>query len=205
MHKDVFERIQGLENIVHDVKNNQELLVYISIKLHLEPVNLFNNMGLMWVWKSIMSIQLIDYYKLIKDDEKFSFQKCINVIKNNKVKIDFISLEKKLDVLKKKYDSYNYEHVRSKYIAHQDLNGNEIYTDIIEMQKFSRLIINFFKNLSKEVGYKQISFSKEPLISFQKIFDKIHEYEKLKSVLIINEMKGVKSVSIKELNKVLKK
>jgi hypothetical protein len=205
MHKEVFQRIQGLENIVHDVKNNQELLEYISISLHKGPINLFNNMGLLCIWKSVMSVQLIDYYKAIKDDEKFSFQKCLNVMKNNKIKIDFISLEKKLYALKKKYDSYNYEHIRSKYIAHQDLNGLEINTDILEMKKLSQLIISLFKKISKEIGYKQIPFSKESLNSFKKIFDTIHEYEQAKAFIFINEIQGLKSISIKELNKVIKK
>lgn len=151
-----------------------------------------------------MSIQLIDFYKVIKDDEKYSFQKCLNIIKNNGAKIDFATLEKTLTSLKKTYESNKYETVRSKYLAHQDLNVPEIYTDIFKMSNFSKRIINIFKKISKAIGYNVTVFSEEPLSSFQKIFDTIDEYERVKAFLMVKEIKGFKSVTIKALAKATK-
>jgi hypothetical protein len=134
VHPELNDRLQGLESILHRMHYNQQLIEFLSFNLHTRTFNLSNNAGLMWIWTSLMSNQLIDFYKIIWKDEKFSFDKILNVSKNLKTKINYALLEKNTQHLKNDYDSTNFEAVRSKYLAHQDLQPPEMRTDLATLK-----------------------------------------------------------------------
>jgi len=117
---------------------------YLSFGLHKEPFNLYNNAGLYWMWGQTMGNQIMTFYKVMIKDEKFSFTKIINVAKELKCNVDFELLEKKTKALKDEYDKTNFETVRSKYIAHQDLGISETRTDLHTIDALTEKTIELF-------------------------------------------------------------
>jgi hypothetical protein len=71
MEKEIEYRLFGLESIIHGLHHNLELMEYMSYGLHKERFNLFNNLRLIWIWRSLRANQIIDFYKNIAKNEKF--------------------------------------------------------------------------------------------------------------------------------------
>lgn len=93
MNEEIKIRLSGLERIVLGLHHNAELLQYMSFNLHQETFNLINNTGLFWIWTQILGIQIINLYKVMMKEEKFSFPKIVNVAKENKVEVNYAFLE----------------------------------------------------------------------------------------------------------------
>ena len=203
MPENIKDRIAGLENIIHGVYHNQELLEYIRKNLHRETFNLSNNKGLLWIWINTMAIQIIDFYKLINKHEKFSFIKIINVAKNLKLEADYEQVEKHTQSIISFYEEQEYEAVRSKYLAHQDLNVPEMKTDLENMNKFSEKAIELFELFSTEFKYTITNFDEEVESSFREIFETIDEYEKVKALFLARLIQKEKFVEIAEVQNII--
>jgi hypothetical protein len=203
MKPELEERLTGLENIIHGIYHNLEMMNYINYNLHNEPFNLGNNLGLYWIWTSLMASQILEFYKLTNKKEKFSFIKIINIAKEHRSKADFDLLETKTKELVEVYDKSDYENVRSKYLAHQDLNVPEIGTDLKGISDFSKKAIGLFKSFSSEFKREQTEFNIEITNSFNEIFKTIVEYEKVKALLTARLIQGKKEVEISEIQDIL--
>ncbi|MCH4828628.1 MULTISPECIES: hypothetical protein [Flavobacterium] len=199
MKPEIEERLVGLDNIIQSLNNNIQLLEYISYNLHRETFSLNNNLGLIWIWQNLMAIQIIDFYKVIVANEKFSFSKIFNVSNGLKEAIDFDSLNSMIADLNSDYDNHKFEVVRSKYLAHQDLNVAEIKTDIVTIRHFTDKIISTFLFLTKELNWKHSDLNNNVQNSFKEIFERIDEYEKVSAYLMAAEIKGEKTIEIEEL------
>ncbi|WP_298248347.1 hypothetical protein [uncultured Christiangramia sp.] len=205
MPEDFKERLEGLENIIHGVYHNVEILIFMAFGLHRSTHSLHSNKSLIWIWSNTMAIQIIDFYKLINAREKFSFIKIINIAKNLKIKADYDKLEKGIDEITKIYTDQNYEAVRSKYLAHQDLNVPEIRTDLKGINQFSKKAIEIFHIFSEEFEYDTTEFDKEIESSFKEIFETIEKLENL-NLFIFKKISGnEKLVEISELQKIIEK
>jgi len=204
MKKEIRYRLDGLEIVVHNLHHNAELMKYMSFNLHKEPFNLFNNHGLYWIWGQTMSNQILNFYKAIVKDEKFSFAKIINVAKEIKSEADYELLERETNALKAQYDQTDFEKVRSKYIAHQDLRVPEIRTDLLTMISLTEKTIELFLLFSKEFKGRKVNLSDHIVKSFNKIFSTIDEYEWVKAFLIAKRIKGNDTVRISEIASSLK-
>lgn len=147
---------------------------------------------------------IIDFYKLVKRDEKYSFPKIINIARGLKSRIEYDKLDDATTKLIDHYDQADYELVRSKYIAHQDINVPEVKTDLGSMSDFTNEAIGLFQLLLSELNVKPTEFESEILDSFKDIFDTIDEYEKVKAFLMVSEMQGNMQIDIKELAKFAK-
>jgi len=202
MNLELEDRIKGLESIIHGLYQNNSLLQYMSFNLHKEPYNLFNNIGLYWIWINIMGIQILDFYKTVGKHEKFSFIKLLNFSKELKVIADFELLEKKTKQFIESYNNTKFEIVRSKYLAHQDLNAPEIRTDLNSIESLTQEIIALFELYIKEFGYKKNEISKRIIDSINEIFTTVNEYDKLKSYLIASRIKGIDKVAISYLKEI---
>jgi len=199
------ERLNGLESIIHSLDCNIKLLECISYDLHNERFSLNNNIGLYWVWKSILESQIIDFYKLNVATEKFSFQKTLNLVKDSKAKIDYEKLDKMIKTLKADFDKNQFDIIRSKYLAHQDIGAPEVKTDLIIVRKFTDQTISLFQFLFSEIKREYQKFSDDILNSFKVIFERIDEYEKVSAFIMEADIKGEKTINISKLEEAIKK
>ena len=177
---------------------------YMSFGLHKEPFNLFNNLGLHWIWGQTMSNQIMTFYKVMVKDEKYSFVKIINIAKDNKCDVDFNLLEKETTALKVEYDKTNFETLRSKYIAHQDLKIPEAKADLLTIISLTEKIIDLFLLFSKEFKGRKVKFSNHIVDSLDKVFETIDEYEWLKAFFIAEFLKGNDTVKLSKIKTVMK-
>ena len=203
MPEDFKERLEGLENIIHGVYHNVEILICLAIGLHKSKYGLHSNKGLLWIWSNTMAIQIIDFYKLINAREKFSFRKIVNVANNLKIKADYEKLEKEIDEIIKIYTEQNYEAVRSKYLAHQDLNVPEIRTDLNGINQFSKKSIEIFQLFSEEFEFETKNFDKVIESSFEEIFETIEKLEELNLLIFKKLFENEETVEISELQKII--
>jgi len=203
MNDEMKLRIKGLEIIVQELHHNNNLMQFMSFNLHKKPFNLFNNFGLYWIWSNIMGIQIINFYKTIGKHEKFSFIKLINVAKENKVIVNYDLIARKTNQLVDNYEKTNFETVRSKYLAHQDLNIPEIKTDILTIDKFTQEVDSLFSLFCIEFNFKRNGISRDVIESFNEIFSAIDEYEKIKTYLLVTQLEGKTNVEISTLKKII--
>lgn len=205
MKKEIRDRLLGLEDIIERLHHNSELMEYMSFNLHHKPFSLSNNLGLHWIWGQTMGNQILDFYKVMHKEEKFSFTKIINVARGLKCEVNYELLEKKTKALRDEYDKTNFERVRSKYLAHQDLSLTEERTDLITIDSLTEKIIDLFHTFSKEFKGRKVKFPNTIVNSFKKVFDEIDEYERVKAFLWVEEIKGHNVVKISQLAKSIKK
>ena len=203
MEKEIEKRFYGLDDIRFGLFHNLELMKYISFNLHNEPFSLLNNIGLQYIWGGLMANQIIDFYKLIGKNEKFSFIKILNIAKNLKVNVDYETLGKKITELINEYEKTEFETVRSKYIAHQDLDTPEIETDLISINSFSEKIFELFELFSTQFNREIKPLTKVVTNSFSEIFNEIDKFEKIKAFLFVSKLKGNKSVNITDFENIL--
>jgi len=107
-----------------------------------------------------MGDQIIDFYKLIGKNEKFSFTKIINISRGLKLDINYEIVEDKTTELKYEYDKTNFETVRSKYLAHQDLKVPEIKTDLTSIESFTKKAIKLYHLFFEEFNKEKTKFPK---------------------------------------------
>lgn len=193
------DRLDGLGSILHEMRYNQDLMEFISFNLHNKTFNLFNNVGLQVVWHSLMSKQIMDFYKIVGKNEKFSFPKIFNLSRSQKHKINYIELEKDFDIFKLEYDSSQFETIRDKYLAHKDLVAPEIKSDLFTTKSMLAKANKLFAKLSNAYKRSNVKYSQTPKKDFKKIFDSIEDFEKLKAFLMVAEIKKRKTVKISEL------
>jgi len=204
MNKDLEYRLSGLASIVYGLHHSLGLMKYISFSLHDEPFNLSNNLGLLWIWRSLMANQLVDFYKVIAKKEKCSFTKIINVSKELKCEINYEKIEKDSIQLKDDYDKTDFEKVRSKYIAHQDLNVEIVETDLITIDSFTKRIAELSQAFFAEFRRDANKLSNEVVNSFKKVFKTIDEYEKVKAFLVAAQIRSQKTVKISDIAQTIK-
>jgi hypothetical protein len=199
------ERLHGLEHIVHSIHHNIDLLEFMAYNLHKERFNLFNNLGLNYIWGSLMGEVLLDFYKVSNRREKHSFQKILNFSKELKFKIEYEKIQEKIDLLTKFYGKSDFETVRSKYLAHQDLGVSEIKTDLPSLKKFKAIIFELFDLITGQFGRKNVDFHNDVKSSFSEIFNAIDEYDEISGFLLANAIKGAKTVEISEIQAIIEK
>lgn len=198
------ERLNGLENIIHTLDCNIKILEYISYDLHKETFSLNNNIGLLWVWISILESQILEFYKLNIPSEKFSFQKIYNLLRESDAKIDYVQLDNLIKKLKHDFDKNQFDIIRSKYLAHLDIGAPDAKTDLVVVREFTNKAINLFLFIFSEIERKNREFSNDVLNSFKEIFIRLDEYEKVSAYLMVAKIKGVKTIEIDKLGAIIK-
>ena len=204
MKKEIRYRLNGLEIIIHDLHHNAELMKYLSYGLHKEPFNLDNNLGLRWIWRQELDNQVLSFYKVMVNNEKFSFAKIINVAKELKCKANYKLLEHETNTLKAEYDKTDFETVRSKYIAHQDLRAPVISADLLTIITLTDKTIELFLLFSKEFKGRKVDLSNNVVDSLNKIFETIDEYEWVKGFFIAELIKGSDTVKLSKIKAVVR-
>lgn len=204
MHTTTIERIEGISYIINSINNNFDLHNYLWIDLHDNSFNINTNNGLFWIWNNTLSSLLIDFYKLMKENEKFSFKKLINICSQNRESINYSEINTKLDSLSKKYDYNNFELIRSKILAHQDLNVPEQKSKILKINNFIEEINEFFIFLCSELNYQPTTTNSDISKHLQKIFDRLDECDKISSYLIAKQLKGDKILDFELMKQELK-
>ncbi len=203
MNEEIKYRLFGLEGIVYRLHQNLGLVEYITYGLHREPFNLSNNFGLYWTCGRIVDYLIIDFYKVIAPAERFSFAKITNISRDLRIKVNYALIEEKTKKLRTKYDGTDFETVRSKYLAHQDLRVPQMRGDIRTIRSLTEDILKLFKTFSKEFGSKRPKFSNEVADSFGEIFTTIDEYERVKGFLLWAKIEGHDTVKISKLAKIM--
>jgi len=198
------ERLYGLEHIIHSIYHNIQLLEFMSKNLHNERFNLFNNLGLHYIWSSLMGEVILDFYKLSNKNEKHSFQKILNVSKEQKCKIQFTLIQSEIDELFEQYAASDFDTVRSKYLAHQDIKVPEIKTGLDSLIKFKDKAFHIFQTLTQEFKRENVDFNSDVKNSFSEIFNAIDEYDEISSFLLAKAIKGEETVKISEIQEILK-
>jgi hypothetical protein len=152
-----------------------------------------------------MGTQILDLYKVIGKNEKFSFIKIINLARNKKVEVDFDELEKRTDKLIKNYNKTNLESVRSKYLAHQDLNKPNLRANLRIISSLTQEVKGLCSYFCKEFDCGQPEYSNVLLDSFKEIFKTVEEYEKVKALLIAEDLDGVSSIKLSRIQELIKR
>jgi len=199
------ERLHGLEDILHSIHHNIDLLEFMTYKLHRERFNLFNNLGLYYIWGSLMGEVLLDFYKVSNKREKHSFQKILNFSEELKFKIEFEKIQEKIDQLTEFYEKTDFETVRSKYLAHQDLSVPEILIELPSFKKFRQIVFELFDLITGQFRRKNVEINNNVKKSFSEIFNAIDEYDEISSFLLVNTIKGEKTVNISEIQAIIEK
>ncbi|MBI9042818.1 hypothetical protein [Lutibacter sp.] len=205
LNKIIEERINVLESILHSIHHNIELLEYMTYNLHKERFNLFNNRGLFHVWVTLFGVVIIDFYKITNEKQKHSFQKILNISKDLKCDIDFEKIQEKINLLFDFYNKSEFETIRSKYLAHQDIEVPVIKSDLSSLNKYKEELFNLFKLLTSELNIANKEFSSDIKNSFSEIFNVIDEYDEVSTYLLANAIKGSKTIEISELQDIIKR
>lgn len=195
--------LEGLESIIHNIYQNKKIAEYLLYNIHNDEFNLNNNLGLYWILKSIIESSILDFYKLLTVQEKYSFQKIINLSKSENIQANYSILEKKNEELNQMYNSLDYDYIRSKWIAHQDLSLENKSLEYKTFFCFSNNIINFFKLLSEELGYLETRFNTQVFYSFKQIFETINKYDNLKALFLFKKLHGNNTIDLDEVKKII--
>jgi hypothetical protein len=204
MNKELSERIKGLESIIQCLHINNKFINYITFDTYNQPFNLSSNNGLYWIWINIMGIQMLDFYKVLRKQEKFSFYKLINLAKEYKVEMNYDELEKRTSSLIEKYNKTNFESIRSKYLAHQDLDKPNLRANLRTVGKMTHEVKTLYSFFCKEFEYNQTEYSNVQLDSFKEIFETIEEHMKVKELLISEHLEGATNIKISKLQKIIR-
>lgn len=204
MTKEIEIRLQGQEFIFQSLYYNSELSQHLIFLINREFPEFRENFALRLLIKNSIESQILEFYKLLKTEEKFSFQKILNIAKNSKLKINYSILENKIKELNNHYVKSEFETIRSKYIAHQDLNTLSLNTDQISLSKFNLELENLFSLFCK-IFNKEISSKTDICKSVDKIFNKIRSLEEINALCFATELKKGKSVKLSELDKIINK
>lgn len=205
MKKEIRYRLNGLELIIQNLHHNAELMNYMSYNLHQEPFNLFNNSSLHWIWVRIMESQILTFYKVMINEEKFSFRKIVNVAKENNCVINYEFLIGETEALLHEYNRLDFIKIRDKYIAHQDLRVPELKADLSEILTFTSKTIELFFHFSKEFKGRTVKLNSRVVDSFKRIFMTIDEYELVKAILIAEQINGNEVIKIRKISSEIEK
>lgn len=199
------ERLFGLEHIIHSIHHNNELLEYMAYNLHNQRFNLFNNLGLHYIWGSLMGIVILDFYKVTNKSEKHSFQKIINLSIEQKCSIDIETIQEKINTLTEFYDKTDFETVRSKYLAHQDIGVPQIKTELTLLYDFKKIVFELFELITREFKRENVYFHSNVKNSLAEIFDVIDEYDKILGFLLAKAIDQEKTVEIAQIQEIIKR
>lgn len=201
--EDVGERLEGQESIVHGLHHNLGTINYLTFDLHNEPFSASNNVALSWICRSLLTDILVDFYKLLKPNEKYSFEKILNVAQNNGVGLDYPALRAQVATTKDDYAATPFEQVRSRYIAHQDINVPVLETDLWDVIAFNKKVVDLFFTINQAFGREITDFSEDVVQACKEIFNTIDEYERVKAHLIVEQIEGKKVTSINDIAKLV--
>ncbi len=147
--------------------------------------------------------QLIDFYKVLGKGEKCSFTKIINVSRGLGWKLSNKSIEAKSVKLLGDYNKTDFQKVRDKYLAHQDLTTGIVKTDLLTIASFTKRILRLSNLFLKEFKRDPLKFTNHIRGSFKKIFKTIDEFERVKAFLIASQIKGKKEVRISAIANII--
>ena len=204
MNEIIKKRIEGIQNIIVTINHNTHLLGYIYFALQDETINIKNNKSLFWIVNKLIESNVINFSKLIFKEEKHSFSKFLNVCRENNFQMDVKEIEIKIEEFVDLYNDFNVETIRNKYVAHLDLNKKGITIDYSNMERLANNSINIFNKLASELKIKPKINNKEIVDSFDNIFEKIRQIEKIKKLSKVELTKGKSMIEISELIKIMK-
>lgn len=203
MNEDINKRLSGLELIINSLKESSDLCSYLIYVFHKE-FNVFeNNYAISFIIRTLIEQQIMGYYKLMKSSEKHSFQKLINIANTSIGKPKITSLQNELSKLDITYSNSSFEKIRSKFLAHLDINLTSEKSDLISIITFSSNCIDYYNLLCKEFGYKK-SRRKNIINSFDEILNNLRQLESVKAHCYVNFIKKKRTVKINELTKIFK-
>lgn len=201
MNSQLDSRLLGLKNIIEDINENMSVIDFLIINLHSEKFNYANNNFIKWLWKTTVSQQIISLYHVIHDKEYHSFQKILNLSKEAKIMIDYEKLGLMIAEIKELYFKYELESVRSKFIAHKDINPKIIETDMKSVKFFTYKLINIYQNISEELNYSHSIPVSNVVLSMFEIFGHINQYENLLKYIKFEKSKGRETFTLADFIK----
>lgn len=199
MHKDVTFRLRGIRYLIHSIHHNITTLEYLSYNLHKETFNTINNSGLYMIWSIILEHQVIYFYKLLNRKEKFSFNKLLNIAENKGVKLDYEKFRFLLAEVEDLYEEYNFEILRSKFIAHLDIDAEEFKAELPQFSSLTELLIKLLDDIQVDLGLEKEVFDTKPIDDITRIFEEIDEYERVKAYITACQIKGQDSINIRDM------
>jgi hypothetical protein len=201
---DIEERIKITRDIIWQVNTHQDYLEYLSSELKNEQFSAQKNEGVFFLWRSTMAMQILGLSKLINDHGPFSLTKIFNIIASKNKNFDKATLTIELNEIAEHYKLHRFHVVRNKYIGHLDNYEEEIKTDIHSLAVSVNQVTGFFDRLSSILGKASYEHDDRCIQDLKKIFSEIDDYEKVKSVIVSNQIKGKSQVDISEFNKAIK-
>ena len=203
MDSELRKRINGIEGIVVSLVTNWEISKFLNFDLHPKAVNIQNNEGLFWIWHQLLGLVVIDLYKLYKDTEKHSIAKLLNIAnhKNHRIKQ---SLIKRADALKTSYSARQYEGIRSKFLAHQDLNVSRMGVDLTELDKLVLETRQWLVDLKKNQKLGCMHNNEEIHSSLVELFKSVDDWDDVQGFLLGKFLLRKKTVRISDIQKLIR-
>jgi hypothetical protein len=178
------ERIEITRNLIWEANTYQDLIEFLSYDLHDTPSPIDSNEGLYFIWRSIMSLQILTLSKLIKDDGAFSIKKLIN-IGGAKIKgFDKAGLLEDFSYLLSEYNRHKLGTVRDQFLAHLDISSDEIKTDIHMLCVTKNLTTSLFNRIAAGSGQGEYLHDDKCVTAIKEVFDELDEYDKVKAVIM---------------------
>lgn len=203
MTEDLKERLSGIQSIVNSLKESSDLCSYLIYVFHNE-FNVFErNYSITYLIRTLIDHQIIAFYKLMKSSEKHSFRKLLNIVSTSKGIGKYSKLENDLAKLDIFFTDSNFEKIRSRFLAHLDLNLTSEKADYISILSFSTKCIKYHSQLCKEFDFKKRR-SKNIIKSFDEILNELRRLESAKAYCYVNFIKKKRTVKINELARIFK-
>lgn len=201
MDDNVRVRLKTLNGIINELFINDNLIEYLNFLLHTKHSSFNDNKGLLWIQRNIMAIQIINLYKIFKESEKHSFKKIINIAKKDKEVANFEDLEDAINKAVNVYETSDFEKVRSKYLAHQDLFDETLMTYSKTYRNLLNQIKTIFPLLCNSFGYLQYDNKETFIEDLSEILDKAESFIKIKSYIIGMQCGSDKTIETSKLQK----
>jgi hypothetical protein len=190
------ERIEVTRGLIWEANTYQDLIEFLSYNLHGSPSPIEQNDGLYFIWRSIMSLQILTLSKLIKDDGAFSIKKLIN-IGSAKIKgFDKAGFLEDFEYLLGEYKKHKLGTIRDQFLAHLDITAEEIKTDIHMLCVTKNLSTSLFNRISLAVGQDAYVHDDKCVTSLKDVFDELDEYDKVKAVIMGAQIQQKKNIDV---------
>jgi hypothetical protein len=166
------ERFEVTKDMIWEVSSCHDILEQMSDNLSSQESVIEKNGGAFFVWRSLMSIEVLLLSKLINEEGPFSLQKLINIASSKVKGFDVAKYQSELEYLRSDYVRYKMNIVRDKFVAHQDLILEEVGIDIHKFCIIKNGTKSLFNRLSISLEFQCYEHQSEIVNEWSKLFTK---------------------------------
>lgn len=200
--EEIEERYNGINHIIESIHHKDLFLSYLTHFTWKEFRHLHENIAINFIHHIFIESLIIDFSKLCKKNESYSFQKLINICKAKDIKLNYDTIDTELNKLYKFFEENQIPDIRDQHIAHQDINAPVLKATSSTI-KILILDINYlFELITTELGKEQKPFI-DMNESLSEIFDEIRRIDEIKGQCEFAKFKGHNQIDISIIEELL--